>query len=78
MSQVSDLKEDISPSHLEEVSSSEIHLQDAKDGTMADHNLSPWQAVKAYPMAIFWSLVVSCCVIMEGYDTILIGKFGRC
>ena len=47
----------------------------AKDGTDLEHNLSPWEAVKAYPMAIFWALLVSMCVIMEGYDTILIGNF---
>ena len=47
----------------------------AKDGAILEHNLSPWEAVKAYPMAIFWALLVSMCVIMEGYDTILIGNF---
>lgn len=26
-------------------------------------------------MAIFWCLAVSMCIIMEGYDTILIGNF---
>lgn len=33
------------------------------------------EAVSQYPMAIFWSLMVSMCVIMEGYDTILLGNF---
>lgn len=36
-----------------------------------EHSLSPRQAIQAYPMAIFWSLMVSFCVIMEGYDMIL-------
>jgi len=36
-------------------------------------DLSIWQCVQAYRPAIFWSLVVSTCVIMEGYDTILMG-----
>jgi SP family general alpha glucoside:H+ symporter-like MFS transporter len=26
-------------------------------------------------MAIFWAVIVSMCVVMEGYDTILIGNF---
>jgi SP family general alpha glucoside:H+ symporter-like MFS transporter len=47
----------------------------AKEGAELEHHLSPWQAVKAYPMAIFWAVLVSMCVIMEGYDTILIGNF---
>ncbi|EPE09124.1 msf superfamily transporter [Ophiostoma piceae UAMH 11346] len=33
------------------------------------------QAVKTYRKAIFWCLVTSACVIMEGYDMILIGNF---
>jgi SP family general alpha glucoside:H+ symporter-like MFS transporter len=47
----------------------------AKEGAQLEHQLTPWQAVKAYPMAIFWALMVSMCVVMEGYDTILIGNF---
>ena len=33
------------------------------------------EAIHAYPMAIFWSLIISTCVIMEGYDTNLLGNF---
>lgn len=32
----------------------------------AEHALTVSEAIKAYPMAIFWSLMVSMCVIMEG------------
>ncbi len=66
--------------HLEAVSSPEekMHGQQlvdyAKDGADAEHRLSAMQAIKAYPMAIFWSLMVSMCVVMEGYDTILISN----
>jgi len=37
-------------------------------------DLSIWECVRAYSPAIFWSLIVSTCVIMEGYDTVLIGN----
>lgn len=47
----------------------------ARGGDQLERDLTPWQAIKAYPMAIFWALLVSMCVIMEGYDTILIGNF---
>jgi MFS transporter, SP family, general alpha glucoside:H+ symporter len=47
----------------------------AKSRAVLEADLTPWEAIKAYPMAIFWSLMVSMCVIMEGYDTILIGNF---
>ena len=38
----------------------------AKDASEFEHQLSPLEAMKAYPMAIFWSLMVSMCVVMEG------------
>ncbi|KAK9428408.1 hypothetical protein V1505DRAFT_349292 [Lipomyces doorenjongii] len=47
----------------------------AKSAAEAEQHLPPLDAIKAYPMAIFWSLVVSMCVIMEGYDTNLVGNF---
>lgn len=42
--------------------------QDEKDQTV-------WEAIQANKMAIVWSLVISTCVIMEGYDTNLLGNF---
>ncbi|OIW22541.1 maltose permease MAL31 [Coniochaeta ligniaria NRRL 30616] len=47
----------------------------AKEYIAVEHSLSLWQAIQSCPMAIFWCLMVSMCVIMEGYDTILIGNF---
>jgi hypothetical protein len=41
----------------------------------SEQRLDVRQAIRAYPAAIFWCLAVSMCVIMEGYDTILIGNF---
>lgn len=43
-------------------------------GNIHEHEMSVRQALRAYPWAVFWSLVVSMSVIMEGYDTILIGS----
>ena len=45
---------------------------DAQESAKIEHDLSPWQAIQAYPMAVFWCLVVSTCVIMQGYDQILV------
>ncbi|KAB5531403.1 maltose permease MAL31 [Coniochaeta sp. 2T2.1] len=47
----------------------------AREHIEVEHSLSLWEAIKSCPMAIFWCLMVSMCVIMEGYDTILIGNF---
>ncbi|KAH9214277.1 hypothetical protein DL95DRAFT_524002 [Leptodontidium sp. 2 PMI_412] len=40
-----------------------------------EKELGPLAALQAYPKAVLWSLVMSTCVIMEGYDTNLIGNF---
>jgi hypothetical protein len=42
--------------------------------TIAEHDLTFRQAVRAYPRAIFWSVLVSTCIIMEGYDVVLVGS----
>ena len=47
----------------------------AQDVADQEKEMTIWQAVQANPMAIFWSLVISTCVIMEGYDTNLLGNF---
>ncbi|RSL85679.1 hypothetical protein CEP52_016062 [Fusarium oligoseptatum] len=39
-----------------------------------EHSLTVRQALKGYPWAVAWSLTVSLSIIMEGYDTILIGS----
>lgn len=41
-------------------------IENAKDALQTDHELTAWQCVHAYPMAIFWCLMVSMCVVMEG------------
>lgn len=58
--------------HLEAVNSldKKMHGEEletyAKEHAHIEHDLTPWEAIKAYPMAVFWSLMVSMCVIMEG------------
>jgi SP family general alpha glucoside:H+ symporter-like MFS transporter len=47
----------------------------AREGARRQEHLTIRECFKYYPKAIAWSLLVSTCVIMEGYDTILIGNF---
>lgn len=49
--------------------------QDAKDATEAEHSTTFWQGIKLYRKAAFWSFIVSMTIIMEGYDTALLGNF---
>lgn len=47
----------------------------AQDTARDEKDMTLRQAIKAYKKAILWSLVISTCVIMEGYDTNLLGNF---
>lgn len=50
----------------------------ALDAEVADtmqKNMSIREAVRKYPKAIAYSMILSLCIIMEGYDTSLIGSF---
>ena len=51
-------------------------LSTAAQATNDDEkNMTTREAIKIYKKAIMWSLVISTCVIMEGYDTNLLGNF---
>jgi len=47
----------------------------SKASSYQEPKLTVREAMAAYPTAIFWSFAVSLCIIMEGYDAILIGNF---
>ncbi|KAK2602026.1 hypothetical protein QQS21_004453 [Conoideocrella luteorostrata] len=70
-----DLAHDEHVTSSDEVAGLDITTSKARKGATIEHALAPLEAVKAYPMAIFWTLMVSLTIIMEGYDTILIGNF---
>lgn len=50
-------------------------VHDAHEATQAQENMSISKAIKTYPKAIFFSLILSLAVVMEGYDTLLLGNF---
>ena len=41
--------------------------------TNSELTMTVWEAFKLYKQAVGWSLIVSAAVIMEGYDTALLG-----
>jgi SP family general alpha glucoside:H+ symporter-like MFS transporter len=47
----------------------------ARAGAEAEHSMTLWAAMKTHRKAVFWSVIVSASIIMEGYDTTLIGSF---
>ncbi|KAK9322270.1 general substrate transporter [Lipomyces orientalis] len=50
-------------------------LIEAKDATALEHQMTPRQALKIYPKAVGWSILLSLVIVMEGYDTLLLGSF---
>lgn len=50
-------------------------VEDAKYATENEQNMTFKQAVKLYPKAIAWSIMLSTAVVMEGYDVVLLASF---
>ncbi|KAI2732555.1 hypothetical protein CBS147332_1694 [Penicillium roqueforti] len=50
-------------------------VQEAQIATDKEHRMSLWQALKLYPKAIGWSVLISTAIVMEGYDVVLMGSF---
>jgi SP family general alpha glucoside:H+ symporter-like MFS transporter len=50
-------------------------INDARLATEKEHAMSLWQGIKLYPKAVGWSLLISTCIAMEGYDVCLLSNF---
>lgn len=47
----------------------------ARSATDREHNMTVKECLRLYPKAIAFSLIFSTAIIMEGYDTALLGSF---
>lgn len=50
-------------------------IQNAKAATEKEQNMSLLQGIKLYPKAVAWSILISTCIAMEGYDISLVNNF---
>ncbi|PSN70674.1 maltose permease MAL61 [Corynespora cassiicola Philippines] len=50
-------------------------INDARLATEKEHSMTLWQGVKLYPKAVAWSVLISTCIAMEGYDLCLLSNF---
>lgn len=50
-------------------------VEDAKEANENEKTMPLLKALKTYPKAAFWSLLISTTLIMEGYDTAILGAF---
>ncbi|KAI9642695.1 hypothetical protein NHQ30_008426 [Ciborinia camelliae] len=60
---------------LNVTTSTEQMIKDAKASTEREHNMTLLQGIRLYPKAIAWSLLISTCIAMEGYDVCLLSNF---
>lgn len=52
-------------------------LDEAKAATDKEHKMTLMQGLRLYPKAIAWSLMISTCIAMEGFDLALVnGMYG--
>ncbi|KAJ7087979.1 sugar porter family MFS transporter [Mycena belliarum] len=49
--------------------------RDAKAATEREHQMTLLEGIRLYPKAIAWSLLISTCIAMEGYDVSLLSNF---
>ncbi|KAL1406103.1 hypothetical protein Q8F55_007786 [Vanrija albida] len=47
----------------------------ARRATEKEQSMTLLQGLRLYPKAVAWSLVISTCIVMEGYDVCLLGNF---
>jgi SP family general alpha glucoside:H+ symporter-like MFS transporter len=60
--------------HHSNVQKSEF-INEAKEGAELEKQMSLSRALKLYPKAALWSIVLSTALVMEGYDTLLLANF---
>jgi SP family general alpha glucoside:H+ symporter-like MFS transporter len=49
--------------------------RNAKYATDKEHRMTLLQGIKLYPKAVAWSILISTCICMEGYDVCLLSNF---
>ncbi len=61
--------------HLQPTKSTNDVIRNAKTATDKEHKMSLLQGIRLYPKAVAWSVLISTCICMEGYDVCLLSNF---
>lgn len=64
-----------SDDHIRHAESMKATIAGAKAATDKEHRMTLWQGIRLYPKAVFWSILISTCIAMEGYDVCLVNNF---
>lgn len=60
---------------LKHTGTKQATINGAKAASDKEHRMSLWQGIRLYPKAVFWSVLISTCIAMEGYDVCLVNNF---
>ncbi|KAI5308009.1 hypothetical protein KEM55_006812, partial [Ascosphaera atra] len=63
------------PGRVSESTSIDNLIGGAKNATASEQQMTLMQGVRLYPKAVAWSMLISACIIMEGYDICLVNNF---
>lgn len=61
--------------HLDQTKAFNEVVQNARAATENEQKMTLLQGIKLYPKAVGWSVLISTCICMEGYDISLINNF---
>src|SRR5438045_36096 len=50
-------------------------IRNARLGTEKEQKMTLMQGIRLYPKAVAWSVLISTCIAMEGYDVSLVNNF---
>ncbi|QYS94085.1 MFS transporter, SP family, general alpha glucoside:H+ symporter [Trichoderma simmonsii] len=52
-----------------------VIIENARAAAAKEQSMTLLQGIKLYPKAIAWSMIISTCIVMEGYDISLVNNF---
>lgn len=53
-------------------------IESARSASAKERSMTLKEGIRLYPKAIAWSIAISTCIAMEGYDVCLINNFCKC
>ena len=75
MTEIHEKNDPVEATHAEQTDTKWLSTADAQRASEAEHNTTLWEAIRTNKKAVFWSMVLSLSIIMEGYDTSLLPSF---
>jgi len=66
------------PKYADNLKTASEVIRGARAATDKERKMTLLQGIRLYPKAIAWSMLISTCIAMEGYDISLVNNFCQC